>query len=43
MVLGAALGVEAVPADLRETLTEWKRCDTLLAKLPLLKAGKAEL
>eukprot|EP01051_Picozoa_sp_SAG22_P007480 SAG22_NODE_528_length_9431_cov_7.192135_8_plen_383_part_00 len=45
MVLGAAQGVEGVPENLRSTLTEWKHCEKLLDKLPLVKqaAGKAEL
>lgn len=43
MVLGAAQGVEAIPEDLKTSLKEWKHCETLLKKLPLLKgAQKAE-
>merc|ERR1711871_1626709 len=44
MVLGAAQGVEGIPSGLKTSLKEWKHCETLLKKLPLLKgAQKAEL
>merc|ERR1711912_86498 len=35
-VLGAIHGVEAIPADLKNTLNNWKKCEKLMAKLPLL-------
>ena len=43
MVMGAAHGVEGIESGLREGLTEWKRCEGLLAKLPLLRKGNDEL
>mmetsp|Transcript_35243 Transcript_35243/g.59389 ORF Transcript_35243/g.59389 Transcript_35243/m.59389 type:complete len:367 (-) Transcript_35243:302-1402(-) len=38
MVLGAYHGVEGIPANLREELNAWERCDALLEKLPLISA-----
>jgi len=45
MVMGAELGVEAIPAHLgKGKLVEWERCEKLLRSLPLLKnAGSSEL
>lgn len=47
MVLGAAHGVEAIPAHLgKGHLVEWERAEELIQQLPLLrntKQGKAEL
>lgn len=37
MVLGAAKGVQAIPKEWRETLTQWEHCESLLSKLPLLR------
>lgn len=40
MVMGAEMGVEAIPATLAEgKLVEWERCQGLLRSLPLLKNG----
>lgn len=41
LVLGAWKGMQAIPADLKQTLNAWQRCEKLLAKLPLLKAANA--
>lgn len=41
-VLGAYHGVEAVPADLKNTLNAWKKSEKLLSSLPLL-ADRSEL
>jgi len=43
MVMGAAQGLEGIPKELGKTqLVEWKHCENLLNKLPLLKtASKA--
>ncbi|MCJ7764732.1 MAG: ADP-ribosylglycohydrolase family protein, partial [Thiovulaceae bacterium] len=38
MVLGAYRGVQAIPAEWKETLDQWEYCEDLLNKLPLLKA-----
>eukprot|EP00242_Pyramimonas_sp_CCMP2087_P000706 CAMPEP_0198229476 /NCGR_PEP_ID=MMETSP1445-20131203/114142_1 /TAXON_ID=36898 /ORGANISM="Pyramimonas sp., Strain CCMP2087" /LENGTH=736 /DNA_ID=CAMNT_0043909939 /DNA_START=135 /DNA_END=2346 /DNA_ORIENTATION=- len=38
MVLGAYHGVEGIPANLREELNAWEKCDALLEKLPLISA-----
>ncbi|MBU1642508.1 ADP-ribosylglycohydrolase family protein, partial [bacterium] len=38
MVLGAYKGVQAIPAEWKETLDQWEYCENLLNKLPLLKA-----
>ena len=38
MVLGAYRGVEAIPSAWRETLDQWKYCEDLLNKLPLLQS-----
>merc|ERR1711912_126332 len=35
-VLGAIHGVDAIPADLKKTLNNWKKCEKLMNKLPLL-------
>merc|ERR1740117_2148388 len=35
-VLGAYNGVGAIPDDLKTTLNAWKKCELLMAKLPLL-------
>jgi len=44
MVMGAELGVEAIPSELAKGhLVEWERCEKLLRSLPLLKAANAEL
>ena len=44
MVMGAELGVEAIPGELAKGhLVEWERCEKLLRSLPLLKAANAEL
>merc|ERR1719440_1568619 len=43
VVLGAIHGVEAIPEDLKTTLNNWKRCDKMLKKLPLLADGKSDL
>jgi len=37
MVMGAAKGVNAIPREWKETLTQWSYCEKLLNKLPLLK------
>ncbi|MDF1667706.1 MAG: ADP-ribosylglycohydrolase family protein, partial [Planctomycetota bacterium] len=37
MVLGAAKGVQAIPKEWKETLTQWTYCEDLLNKLPLLR------
>lgn len=37
MVLGAYFGVNAIPKEWKETLTQWTYCEDLLNKLPLLK------
>lgn len=37
VVLGAYHGVEAIPQDLKTTLNHWKKCETMMNKLPLLK------
>lgn len=36
LVLGAYHGVKAIPNALRTSLNQWKRCDEMLSKLPLL-------
>ena len=36
MVLGAYFGVDAIPKEWKETLTQWKYCEDLLNKLPLI-------
>merc|ERR1711879_874955 len=41
-VLGAYLGVDAIPADLRNTLNAWEKSEKLLSSLPLL-ADRTEL
>merc|ERR1712187_379229 len=41
-VLGAYLGVEAIPEDLKNTLNAWKKSEKLLSKLPLL-ADRSDL
>jgi len=38
-VLGAIHGVDAIPEDLRTTLNNWKKCEELMNKLPLLAKG----
>ena len=43
MVLGAWHGVKAIPEDLKSTLNAWKRCEKMLAKLPLLEKAGGEL
>lgn len=44
MVLGAELGVEAIPKELGQgQLVEWDRCQKLLRSLPLLKGAQPEL
>lgn len=43
MVLGAWHGVKAIPEDLKSTLNAWKRCEKMLAKLPLLEQAGGEL
>jgi ADP-ribosylglycohydrolase len=40
MVLGAYFGVEAIPQEWKETLTQWEYCENLLNKLPLIKKLK---
>merc|ERR1711871_1521891 len=40
MVLGAAHGVQGIEPSLREGLVEGDRCEALLAKLPIVRAGK---
>jgi len=42
MVLGAAKGVSAIPAKLKETYKEWAYVEKLMSKLPLL-SKKSEL
>jgi ADP-ribosylglycohydrolase len=37
MVLGAYMGVNAIPNEFKETLEQWEYCEKLLDKLPLLK------
>ena len=37
MVLGAYFGINAIPKEWKETLTQWDYCENLLNKLPLLK------
>merc|ERR1712232_1290366 len=37
MVLGAHHGVDAIPANLRNTLNAWPKCTKLLQQLPLMK------
>ena len=37
MVLGAYFGVDAIPKEWKETLTQWDYCEDLLNKLPLIK------
>jgi ADP-ribosylglycohydrolase len=37
MVLGAYKGVQAIPKEWKESLTQWEYCENLLNKLPLLK------
>ncbi|MBU0924423.1 ADP-ribosylglycohydrolase family protein, partial [bacterium] len=37
MVLGAYFGVDAIPKQWKETLTQWEYCENLLNKLPLIK------
>merc|ERR1711937_672112 len=37
MVLGAARGLESIPASLRSSFVDWDRLDALLDALPLLK------
>merc|ERR1719258_844591 len=41
-VLGAYHGVNAIPEDLKTTLNNWKKCEKMMNKLPLL-SGKSEL
>jgi len=43
--MGAARGIEGIPKHLREKLVEYKNCDELLNKLPLLQqdGGNEEL
>lgn len=45
VVMGAAQGVEGIPKHLRDKLVEYKNCDRLLNKLPLLqqRVGNDEL
>jgi len=38
LVLGAYLGVDAIPAHLKETLVAWKQCDEKLNALPYLNS-----
>ena len=38
MVLGAHMGINAVPQEWKDTLDDYSYCDNLLNKLPLLKA-----
>jgi ADP-ribosylglycohydrolase len=40
MVLGAYFGVDAIPKEWKETLTQWKYCEDLLDTLPLIKKLK---
>jgi len=42
-VLGAYLGVEAIPENLKTTLNAWKKCEKMMNSLPLLATGKSEL
>ena len=43
MVMGAAQGVEAIPANLGPGhLVEWERCEALLKQLPLLQKTVAK-
>merc|ERR1712187_190663 len=42
-VLGAYLGVEAIPAKLKDTLNAWKKSEKLLSSLPLLADKRSEL
>jgi ADP-ribosylglycohydrolase len=37
MVLGASKGVQAIPKEWKDTLTQWTYCEDLLNKLPLLR------
>jgi ADP-ribosylglycohydrolase len=37
MVLGAYKGVNKIPKEWKETLTQWKYCEEMLNELPLLK------
>lgn len=39
LVLGAYHGVNAIPEGMRNTLNQWKRCSTMLNKLPLMQSG----
>ena len=41
IVLGASQGVEGVPAEWKDTLVEWARCEGLLKTLPALRAQLA--
>ena len=43
MVMGAAQGVESIPSAWRDSLVNWKKCDKLLSKLPLLSGQHQEL
>ena len=37
MVLGAYKGVQAIPEEWKDTLTQWRYCEGLLNQLPLLQ------
>lgn len=39
MVLGAYMGVNAIPQEFKDTLTQWDYCEGMLNKLPLLKGN----
>jgi len=38
MVLGAYKGIDAIPSEWKQSLDQWKYCEDLLNRLPLLKA-----
>ncbi|MAD41806.1 MAG: ADP-ribosylglycohydrolase [Arcobacter sp.] len=37
MVLGAHFGIDSIPNEWKDTLTQWEYCENLLNKLPLIK------
>ncbi len=37
MVLGAYRGIDAIPQEWKDTLTQWEYCENLMNKLPLIK------
>jgi len=42
-VLGAIHGVNAIPENLQTSLNNWKKCEKLMNKLPLLTEGRSDL